>query len=236
MLEIGDGVTHIVPICEGYCIQPAIKRLDLGGRDLTSYLQTLLHEKGHDFVTTGNFEIVREMKEQLCYVAEDYSKEISLSKCSNDVDSSYELPDGNVITIGKERIQCPEILFRPSKDLGSDGIHKLLYDSIMAIDMDWRKHYYINIVISGGSTMFSGYERGRICKAFGYRICSFDSRTNVEKMLLPLQKGKIPPELVDIFLLHYLHFNPCGSQMQSTKNMYPILSTENAQIAKTFLA
>ncbi|CAC5374557.1 ACTC1 [Mytilus coruscus] len=79
MLEIGDGVTHIVPVCEGYCIQPAIKRLNLGGSDLTSYLQTLLHEKGHNFVTTGDFEIVREMKEKLCYVAEDYSNEITLS-------------------------------------------------------------------------------------------------------------------------------------------------------------
>ncbi|XP_076071345.1 actin, cytoplasmic 1-like isoform X2 [Mytilus galloprovincialis] len=115
MLEIGDGVTHIVPVCEGFCMQPAIRRLDLGGRDLTSYLQTLLHEKGHDFVTTGDFEIVREMKEKLCYVAEDYSKEILLSECSNDVDKSYELPDGNCITIGKERFQCPDLLFRPMK-------------------------------------------------------------------------------------------------------------------------
>ncbi|XP_076071343.1 uncharacterized protein LOC143042768 isoform X1 [Mytilus galloprovincialis] len=159
MLEIGDGVTHIVPVCEGFCMQPAIRRLDLGGRDLTSYLQTLLHEKGHDFVTTGDFEIVREMKEKLCYVAEDYSKEILLSECSNDVDKSYELPDGNCITIGKERFQCPDLLFRPMKDIGSDGIHKLVYDSIMAMDMDWRKHYYTNIIISGGCTMFSGFAK-----------------------------------------------------------------------------
>lgn len=51
----------------------------------------------------------------MCYVAEDYSKEILLSECSNDVDKSYELPDGNCITIGKERFQCPELLFRPMK-------------------------------------------------------------------------------------------------------------------------
>ncbi|CAC5378050.1 ACTA1 [Mytilus coruscus] len=169
MLEIGDGVTHIVPVCEGYCIQPAVKRLDLGRRDLTSYLQTLLHDKEHDFVTTGDFEIVREIKEKMCYVAEDYSKEITLSECFPDVDKSYELPDGNLITIGKERFQCPEILFRPSKDIGSDGIHKLLYDSIMAVDMDWRKHYFTNIVISGGCTMFSGFAK-RLQKEFAALI------------------------------------------------------------------
>ncbi|CAC5421394.1 ACTF [Mytilus coruscus] len=123
MLEIGDGVTDIVPVCE------------------------------------GDFEIVREMNENMCYVAEDYSKEITLSECFPDVDKSYELPHGNLITIGKERFQCPEMLFRSSKELGSDGIHKLLYDSIMAIDMDWRKHYYINIVISGNCTMFSGFAK-----------------------------------------------------------------------------
>ncbi|XP_063413746.1 uncharacterized protein LOC134696084 [Mytilus trossulus] len=62
LLEVRDGVTHIVPVSEGYCVQPAVKRLDIGGRDLTSYLQFLLYEKGHDFVTTGDFEVVKEMK------------------------------------------------------------------------------------------------------------------------------------------------------------------------------
>lgn len=68
----------------------------------------------HIFIA-GDFEIVREMKENICYVAEDYSKEITKSECFPDIDKSYELPDGNLITIGKERFQCPEMLFRPSK-------------------------------------------------------------------------------------------------------------------------
>ncbi|XP_052075898.1 uncharacterized protein LOC127713988 [Mytilus californianus] len=82
------------------------------------------------------FEVVREMKEKLCYVAEDYSKEVILSECFPGVDKSYELSDGNLITIGQERFRCPGMLFRPSKDIGSDGIHKSLYDSILAVDID----------------------------------------------------------------------------------------------------
>lgn len=63
----------------------------------------------------GDFEVVREMKEKMCYVAEDYPKEITRSECFPDVYKAYELPDGNCIAIGKERFDCPEMLFQPSK-------------------------------------------------------------------------------------------------------------------------
>ena len=53
MVEIGDDVTHVVPIYEGYCIQPGVRRIDFGGKDLTFALQKMLNEKGHSFATTG---------------------------------------------------------------------------------------------------------------------------------------------------------------------------------------
>jgi len=155
ILDSGDGVTHAVPVYEGFALKHSIRRIDLAGRDVTEHLQLLLRKSGCYFHTSAEKEVVRTIKEKTCYISKNPAKEEEQENYKID---EYKLPDGNIIKLNTERYKAPEILFKPEiVGLEYPGIPQVIIDSITKSDLDLREKLYGSIVLSGGSTLFKGF-------------------------------------------------------------------------------
>jgi len=155
ILDSGDGVTHAVPVYEGFALKHSIRRIDLAGRDVTEHLQLLLRKSGCYFHTSAEKEVVRTIKEKTCYISQNPAKEEEQENYKHD---EYKLPDGNIIKLNTERYKAPEILFKPEIiGLEYPGIPQVIIDSITKSDLDLREKLYGSIVLSGGSTLFKGF-------------------------------------------------------------------------------
>ncbi|XP_053307783.1 uncharacterized protein LOC128469991 [Spea bombifrons] len=158
VVDSGDGVTHTVPLYEGYCVQDAISRLNVAGRDITKYLMRLLLESGYSFLSTAEREIVSDIKETHCYVALDPKKE--MERDIKEICKTYTLPDGNNIEVGSQLFRAPEVLFAPALiGVEAPGIHKLITNSILKCPIDIRSSLYNSVLLCGGSSMFPGLEQ-----------------------------------------------------------------------------
>lgn len=156
VIDSGEGCTSIVPVFEGFALPHSIERMDVGGRNITEYLNLLLKKNGvANFHTSAEMETVRDIKEKLCYVA--FKAEIN-EHAEEEHSEVYTLPDGNTLKIGNEKSRAPEILFNPSLiGLEYSGIPQLLCNSISRSDLDIRRSLFSNIMLAGGSTLFDGF-------------------------------------------------------------------------------
>jgi len=137
VFDAGDGVSHCIPVYEGMAFADQIKRLNVAGRHVTDYLIKLLLFRGYAFNSSADFETVREIKEQLCYVSYDLKKDRKLAQETTVVDKEYRLPDNTLINVGRERFEAPECLFNPQLvDVESLGISELMFDAVNGCPMD----------------------------------------------------------------------------------------------------
>ena len=155
VVTCGEGVTRAVPINEGFAVQQDIVQCDVAGCDITNYLVELLNEKKEIFTTSAERLMVKEIKEKVGYVAQDYDQELkSFSP------KAYELPDGTSLTVKKERFQCAEALFQPTL-VGKEtkGIHQVTQRSLNKFPGEMREHMCANVVLSGGTSMLPGFQQ-----------------------------------------------------------------------------
>lgn len=104
VLDAGDGVSHAVPVFQGFTVPNSIRRIDVAGRDVTEYLQTLLRKSGYVFHTSAEKEVVRLIKESVTYVARDprkEEKEWAAAKLDQGKVAEYVLPDGNKLKVSR---------------------------------------------------------------------------------------------------------------------------------------
>ena len=158
VVDSGDGVTHIMPIYENYLLPHLIGRMDIAGRDITEHMVKLLTLRGYTFHKSSDFDVVREIKEKMCFVSADIELDRRIANETTTYVVPYTLNDGRVIKVSGERFEAPEVLFQPEL-LGHEGfgIHQLLYDTIMKADINLRKDFFDKVVVSGGTTMYPGF-------------------------------------------------------------------------------
>jgi actin-related protein 2 len=158
VVDSGDGVTHIVPVYDGFALPHLTRRLDVAGRDVTRYLIKLLLMRGYAFERTADFETVRGIKEKLCFMSYDLELDKKLADETTVLVENYTLPDGRVIKVGSERYEAPECMFQPHLvDVEQPGVAELLFQTIQQAAVDTRAELYKHIVLSGGSSMYPGF-------------------------------------------------------------------------------
>lgn len=173
VLDSGDGVSHIVPVYDGFTLPTLVKRMDIAGRDITHQLAYQIRRmSGVNLLLSAELDIARAVKEKCCYVSKDavrdekmyggvsYSHYAAQAASGGDLAmfTSYKLPDGHSLTLGVEQFRAPEILFNPQL-IGdeSPGIHELTALAILKTDLDLRPTLYQNIILSGGTTLLRNF-------------------------------------------------------------------------------
>lgn len=232
VIDSGDGVTHVIPVAEGYVIGSCIKHIPIAGRDITGFVQQLMREReGQRIPPAQSFEVAKRVKETFSYVCPDMVKEFTKydqfpDKCFKTyegVESVTKRPFS--VDVGYERFLGPEIFFNP-EICSSDfliPLPKVVDDTIQNCPIDTRRPLYKNIVLSGGSTMFKDF--GRRLQRDIKRAVDFRIKKSEE-----LSGGRIKAKALDVVVItHHMQRYAVwfgGSMLASTPEFYNVCHTK----------
>jgi len=231
VIDSGDGVTHVIPVAEGYVIGSCIKHIPIAGRDITYFIQQLLREREAGIPPEQSLETAKMIKEKYSYVCPDIVKEFK--KYDTDPDKWIKQYEGvNAVTkqpfsvdVGYERFLGPEIFFHPefaNPDF-TTPVSETVDQVIQNCPIDVRRGLYKNIVLSGGSTMFRDF--GRKLQRDVKRVV--DSRL---KISAELSGGLLQPKPIDVAVIsHHMQRYAVwfgGSMLASTPEFYQVCHTK----------
>lgn len=166
VLECGAGVSHAVPVFEGFALSHAVQRSENAGADVTAALAGSLARRQ---ALNLNLGVVRAVKERLCFVASLQDRQKSMRPfAAADADVEYELPDGTTIKVPHDcRATAPEGLFTTRPNLPS--VSDLVVQAIGMCDRDLQQDMRAAVVLAGGTTMLPGFcnrMKDEVVKAF----------------------------------------------------------------------
>jgi len=202
VVDSGDGVTHVVPVAEGYVIGSAIKHIPIAGSNVTAFIQSLIREREKDIPREDTLAVAKAIKEKFCYVAPDMAKEFARydedpSKWIRPFECVHSVTKKPyVIDVGPERFLAPEIFFNPEiySDQYTVPLPQVVDTTIQNCPIDVRRGLYKNIVLSGGSTLF---------KDFGRRL-ERDLKRIVDQRLKKSEElagGRYKPQPIDVSVI-----------------------------------
>jgi len=228
VVDAGDGVTHIIPVAEGYVIGSCIKHIPIAGRDITNFIQLLLRERETTIPADDAMEVAKRVKEKYCYVCPDMAKEFR--KYDEDPGKWVKMYEAEwrgtrwKCDVAYERFLGPEIFFNPeicNADFPTP-VPQVIDQTIQAAPIDVRRGLYKNIVLSGGSTMFKDF--GKRLQRDIKRVCDERVRKSEE-----LSMGRLKPAPVDVNVIshHMQRFAVWfgGSMLASTPEFQNVCHT-----------
>ncbi|PWA15711.1 hypothetical protein CCH79_00019598, partial [Gambusia affinis] len=245
VIDSGDGVTHAIPVAEGYVIGSCIKHIPVAGRDITFFIQQLLRDREAGIPPEQSLETAKAIKERYCYICPDIVREFA--KYDSDPGKWIKQYQGiNAVTktpfhidVGYERFLGPEIFFHPefaNPDF-MQPISDVIDEVIQSCPIDVRRPLYkaslttiitsntdglvarCNIVLSGGSTMF---------RDFGRRLQRDLKRTTDARLRLSeeLSGGRIKPKPMEVQVVtHHMQRYAVwfgGSMLASTPEFFQV--------------
>ena len=244
VVDSGDGVTHVVPICDGYVLGSNIKHIPIAGRSITKFMEQMIRERAEPIKTEDLYLATMDLKEKHGYVADDLLEEYAKFDTKQEDEKTkgpkqsksfkkfkgtgkisgqeYNIRVGYELFLGPESFFSPEIIDKNWKM----SLDETIDNTIQQCPIDYRRKLYSNIVMSGGSTQF---------KNFDIRLMN-SLQVRVDDRLAKNSTKDFKPKPIDVCVTNNLAQKHVvwlgGSTLASSKDFGRIVHTREEYLEK----